>query len=576
MSSRINAHRVDHPPQRRPARASVRQRPGNRDALRRPARRRCRSSRSSHRRARGSRGRGRRPPHRGCPSSRRVSPQPVPDRRRSRATVASRGASAPETTKSMPATEIVCVVRDRQASTTDDAARSATSRIAPGPLSCAIASRSTPLASRATTRTSGLACRASRAISRFSASSSSAQMTACASAIPARGQSVWRLQRHDSRAGVVQLLDDPHPERIVTTHDDVPAHLQNATAEKPVATGEDGQHANQSEDLRQGLYQRRPHPRCSIRTCRSRPSSWRRRPLPRHGAGAKAVHMHPKTADGVDSLLPTARGRGGGCGPAGGTWPAARRDDGLLGAARRGRPATRRRRVDGAARLRVAELARAGQPGELAEVLLGKGLGVEVGIFHAEAAASWAASEIARHCMRVMIELQADGDVAIADDLLARCSPRARLRRCCCTASTKVVGHCWNTRVCAGVQTRIGMEDTLRLPDGSTHRTTPRWCRRRCSCSVGRSGQREVGEVETRHHDTADQSRARRHGAGRAASAPVGRRSAAAPRRDVGAEQMRCGAVLFGSDLAAAADRRGGRATVRRCARCATPTAGRA
>ena len=67
--------------------------------------------------------------------------------------VASRGASAPETTKSMPATEIVWVVRARQASTTDGAARSATSRIAPGPLSCAMASRSTPLASRATTRT---------------------------------------------------------------------------------------------------------------------------------------------------------------------------------------------------------------------------------------------------------------------------------------------------------------------------------------------------------------------------------------------------------------------------------------
>src|SRR5258708_31078657 len=26
--------------------------------------------------------------------------------------------------------------------------------------------------------------------------------------------------------------------------------------------------------------------------------------LAAHGAGAKAVHMHPKTADGVDSLLP--------------------------------------------------------------------------------------------------------------------------------------------------------------------------------------------------------------------------------------------------------------------------------
>jgi hypothetical protein len=57
--------------------------------------------------------------------------------------------------------------------------------MAPGPLSCAIASRSTLLPSRATTRTFGFACRASRAISRFSSSSSSAQITACASATSA-------------------------------------------------------------------------------------------------------------------------------------------------------------------------------------------------------------------------------------------------------------------------------------------------------------------------------------------------------------------------------------------------------
>ncbi len=32
--------------------------------------------------------------------------------------------------------------------------------------------------------------------------------------------------------------------------------------------------------------------------------SWRPRRWPPTGAGAKAVHMHPKTADGIDSLQP--------------------------------------------------------------------------------------------------------------------------------------------------------------------------------------------------------------------------------------------------------------------------------
>src|ERR1700676_1795019 len=88
-------------------------------------------------------------------------------------------------TNSTPATEIACVVRFRHASTTDGAARSATSRMAPGPLPSATASRSTLLASRATTRTSVLSSRASSAISRLSASSSPTQMMAAASATPA-------------------------------------------------------------------------------------------------------------------------------------------------------------------------------------------------------------------------------------------------------------------------------------------------------------------------------------------------------------------------------------------------------
>ena len=110
------------------------------------------------------------------------------------------------------------------------------------------------------------------------------------------------------------------------------------------------------------------------------------------------------------------------------------------------------------------------EPGseELARLLLSKGLGVEVGIFHTEAAESWAASEMAAHCMRVMIELQADGDIATADDLLGQVLEAG--------SPAPVLLHgfdesCWPLLEHAGargVQTRIGMEDTLRLPDGST------------------------------------------------------------------------------------------------------------
>jgi len=114
------------------------------------------------------------------------------------------------------------------------------------------------------------------------------------------------------------------------------------------------------------------------------------------------------------------------------------------------------------------------EPGseDLARLLLSKGIGVECGIFHAEAAESWAASEIAPHCMRVMIELNGDGGpntwTATADDLLSQVLTAG--------SPAPVLLHgfdesCWPLLQHAGkrgVQTRIGMEDTLKLPDGST------------------------------------------------------------------------------------------------------------
>ena len=117
--------------------------------------------------------------------------------------------------------------------------------------------------------------------------------------------------------------------------------------------------------------------------------------LAAHQAGAKAVHMHPKTADGVDSLQPDVV-------------------DAAVSAVRHAVPGLPLGVTtgywalpDADARLRAVEAwsvlpdfasVNWHEPGaeELAELLLSRGVGVEAGIFHAEAAASWAASEMRR------------------------------------------------------------------------------------------------------------------------------------------------------------------------------------
>lgn len=185
-----------------------------------------------------------------------------------------------------------------------------------------------------------------------------------------------------------------------------------------------------------------------------------------HEAGAKAVHLHPKGADGVDSLLAddvaaavTAVRHAVPGLPLGVTTGFWALPD----------PDRRRQAVEEWSVLPDFASLNWHEPGspELAEVLLGKGLGVEIGIFHAEAAASWAASDMAQHCMRVMIELQADADIALADDLLdqvlAAGSPAPVLLH-------GLDESCWPLLEHAGVrgvQTRIGLEDTLLLPDGT-------------------------------------------------------------------------------------------------------------
>jgi uncharacterized protein (DUF849 family) len=105
---------------------------------------------------------------------------------------------------------------------------------------------------------------------------------------------------------------------------------------------------------------------------------------------------------------------------------------------------------------------------QVIELLLESGVGVEAGIWNAPAAASLIRSGLAGHCLRILLE-----------PAEASCSARANLLQMeevlvGVTAPRLLhgLGHCaWHVVELAarrGYDTRIGFEDTLRLPDGST------------------------------------------------------------------------------------------------------------
>ncbi len=189
------------------------------------------------------------------------------------------------------------------------------------------------------------------------------------------------------------------------------------------------------------------------------------------GAGVGAVHFHAKDAAGFDSLesddLATA-----------------------LTAARAVRPAVPLGVTTGAWAVADPEerdsLVRTWavlpdfasvnwhEPGAnaLAAALLERGIGVEAGLWHEEAVESWLASSHRADCFRVLLELPDGLDATQsrlnADTLLAAIGGIVG-------DDTQVLLHgegssCWPVlRYAAerGFATRIGLEDTLELPDGS-------------------------------------------------------------------------------------------------------------
>ena len=108
----------------------------------------------------------------------------------------------------------------------------------------------------------------------------------------------------------------------------------------------------------------------------------------------------------------------------------------------------------------------------LAAALLERGIGVEAGLWHEQAIEAWLASPHRDDCFRVLLELPDGLDATDsrrnAETLLAAVAEEVRHQ-------TRLLLHgegssCWPALQYAaerGLATRIGLEDTLELPDGS-------------------------------------------------------------------------------------------------------------
>jgi uncharacterized protein (DUF849 family) len=198
-------------------------------------------------------------------------------------------------------------------------------------------------------------------------------------------------------------------------------------------------------------------------------------------AGAEAIHLHPRGADGLESLWPADVGAavaavraacpGVPVGVTSGLWAAADAAGGPAAAAR-----SRQQQVAAWAELDPAErpdfaslnLSEEGWQ-QLAATLAGAGIGVEAGVWSVADADRIAGYQPPGGWLRIMVEVSgvgADDAVGYADQVLARLATTAPGARPLLhgedVSCWPLIGHA----VRLGLPTRIGLEDVMVGPEG--------------------------------------------------------------------------------------------------------------
>ncbi|MFK0072778.1 3-keto-5-aminohexanoate cleavage protein [Arthrobacter woluwensis] len=186
-------------------------------------------------------------------------------------------------------------------------------------------------------------------------------------------------------------------------------------------------------------------------------------------AGVSSIHLHPKNAEGKDSLVPSDVARwiiafrnacpGVPLGMTTGAWAVSSHAERMaLVAAWDPLPdfASVNWHEEGAE--------------ELAGFLLDRGIGVEAGLWAVDNARTWAQSRLASRCLRALVELPdtlPEEVPVLAEEILSVVSAAHP------TLSVLLHGEersAWSALSLAterGLDTRVGLEDTLFRPDGS-------------------------------------------------------------------------------------------------------------
>jgi uncharacterized protein (DUF849 family) len=210
-----------------------------------------------------------------------------------------------------------------------------------------------------------------------------------------------------------------------------------------------------------GGCDRESHPRCPIT-----PSEVAADAIAAVAAGAEEIHVHARDADGLESLDPEAVA----------STVAALREttDVFIGVSTGAWIAAGAERLQAVASWRTlpdyvsVNMHEEGAV-ELAEAVLDRGLGVEAGVWTPEAAGVLATSGLADRCVRILVEPRDDtmDEALVTVDAIVEAldgvAPEVpRLLHGSGPTAWDLVAEAARR----GFDTRIGLEDTLRLPDG--------------------------------------------------------------------------------------------------------------